>query len=155
MRYPQQQMDAYTEAKLVAQAEVQEALQGVYQIRVALGLPPKPEKGDDLTEVPADLDQNVFVGAGSAGEVDAGGGGAGRDGSFNFTPKQMVEDFYKRDPNRNIDKIYDQLLKDAPAVKQAEAKLLQAQAQLGRCEAQSALHAKCMRRSMASSRGGT
>ena len=39
------------------QGQVEEALQGVYQIRVSLGLPPKPETGDDLTQVPADLDQ--------------------------------------------------------------------------------------------------
>ncbi len=41
----------------MAQAQVEEALQGVYQVRVALGLPPKPETGDDLTQVPPDLDQ--------------------------------------------------------------------------------------------------
>ena len=54
----QQDMDAYTEAMLVAQAQVQESLQAVYEIRVALGLPPQPEKGEDLTQIPADLNQN-------------------------------------------------------------------------------------------------
>ena len=76
----EQQMDAYMEAKLVAQADVQQSLQAVYQIRVALGLPPKPEKGDDLTEVPKDLNQTFSFGAGSAGEIVAGCGGAGRGG---------------------------------------------------------------------------
>jgi membrane fusion protein (multidrug efflux system) len=50
--------------------------------------------------------------------------------SFNLSPRAMVEDFYKRDPEGNIDKIYDQLLKDAPAVKQAESNLLRAQTNL-------------------------
>jgi len=40
-----------------------------------------------------------------------------------------VADFYKRDPEGDIDRIYAQLLKDAPGVKQAEAKLAQAKAQ--------------------------
>ena len=42
----------------------------------------------------------------------------------------MVADFYKRDPQGDIDRIYAQLLKDAPGVKQAEAKLRQAQRNL-------------------------
>src|SRR5688572_18750051 len=53
----QQDMDAYTEAYLVARAEVQEALQAVYEIRVSLGLPALPPSGNDLTETPANLDE--------------------------------------------------------------------------------------------------
>src|SRR5262249_28947049 len=52
-----EELDRRHEVLLVAQADVQSALQGVYQVRVSLGLPPKPETGDDLTLVPADLDQ--------------------------------------------------------------------------------------------------
>ena len=48
----QEEFDHRKQAMLVAQAQVEEALQGVYQVRVALGLPPKPETGDDLTQVP-------------------------------------------------------------------------------------------------------
>src|SRR5215475_8989835 len=44
--------------------------------------------------------------------------------------QQLVADFYKRDPHGDIDRIYAQLLAEAPAVKQAEAKLSQAQRQL-------------------------
>jgi membrane fusion protein (multidrug efflux system) len=46
--------------------------------------------------------------------------------SFNQTPREMVAEFYKRNPQGDIDRIYEQLFKTAPAVKQAEAKLLQA-----------------------------
>jgi membrane fusion protein, multidrug efflux system len=98
---------------------------------VSLGLPPQPPNGDDLTQVPADLDQtfssvkqaqfNLIEVASEIGVVD----------SFSKTPRQMLEDFYKRDPEgqgaEGIDRIYAQLLKDAPTVKQAEAKLMQAQ----------------------------
>ena len=51
----------------------------------------------------------------------------------------MVADFYKRDPEGDIDRIYAQLLKDAPAVKQAEAKLAEAQRNLDQAQAESAL----------------
>ncbi len=46
----------------------------------------------------------------------------------------MVADFYKRDPEGNIDRIYAKLLIDAPAVKQAEAKLGEAQRNLDQAE---------------------
>ena len=46
----------------------------------------------------------------------------------------MVAEFYKRDPEGKIDRIYEQLLKDAPAVKQAQAKLRQAQRNLDQAE---------------------
>lgn len=123
----QQQIDAYLEAQLVAEADVQQALQGVYQIRVALGLPPKPEKGDDLTEVPSDLNQTFSSVREAQAKLMQAAAALGVVESFNFTPKELIDDFYKRDPGKNIDKIYDQLLKDAPAVKQAEASLLRAQ----------------------------
>ena len=40
----------------MADAQIKQSLQQVYQIRVSLGLPEQPEHGD-LTEVPPDLDQ--------------------------------------------------------------------------------------------------
>ena len=119
----QEEVDHRKQDMLVAQAQVEEALQEVYRVRVALGLPPKPRNSDDLTEVPADLDQtfssvrqaqmSLVRAASELGVVD----------SFDKSPRQMVEDFYKRDPTGNIDRIYDQLLRDAPIVKQAQAKL--------------------------------
>ena len=54
--------------------------------------------------------------------------------SFNFTPKQLIADFYKRDPDGDIDKIYAKLLLDAPAVKQAESKLLEAKRNLDQAD---------------------
>ena len=42
----------------VAKAAVEQALEAVYAIRVGLGLPAHPPEGQDLTEVPPNLDQN-------------------------------------------------------------------------------------------------
>ncbi|HEX3600796.1 MAG TPA: efflux RND transporter periplasmic adaptor subunit, partial [Lacipirellulaceae bacterium] len=123
----EQQMDAYTEAMVVSQADVQQALQSVYQIRVSLGLPPKPEHGDDLTQVPEDLNQTFSSVREAQAKLIQAAAALGVIISFNLSPRAMVEEFYKRDPHGDIDKIYDQLLKDAPAVKQAEASLLRAQ----------------------------
>jgi membrane fusion protein (multidrug efflux system) len=126
----EQQMDAYTEAKIVAQADVQQALQSVYQLRVALGLPPKPENSDDLSQVPADLNQTFSSVREAQAKLIQAAAALGVAISFNLSPKAMVEEFYKRDPQGNIDRIYNQLLKDAPPVKQAEASLLRAQQNL-------------------------
>jgi membrane fusion protein (multidrug efflux system) len=50
--------------------------------------------------------------------------------SYDTSPEKMLADFYKRDPEGNIDRIYEQLARDAPVVKQAEAKLAEAQRNL-------------------------
>jgi membrane fusion protein (multidrug efflux system) len=126
----QEEFDTRTEALLVAKAQVEQALQGVYQVRVALGLPPKPETGDDLTQVPPDLDQTFSSVRQAQASLIQAAAQIGVTDSFNKTPKQMVTDFYKRDPRGNIDRIYAQLLIGAPAVKQAQAKLAQAQRNL-------------------------
>jgi membrane fusion protein (multidrug efflux system) len=81
--------------------------------------------------VPADLDQNfsavqqaLFQMAQSAAELGYA------SISWNETPKQALEEFYKQDPGGNLDKIIARLMPNAPAVKQAEAKRLQARADL-------------------------
>jgi membrane fusion protein (multidrug efflux system) len=125
-----EEFDAATEALSVAQADVDKAQQGVYEIRAALGLPPKPATGNDLAEVPADLDQ-TFSGIKEAQfRLMQTAAQLGVIYPFDASPKQMLADFYKRDPEGNIDRIMAQILKDAPAVKQAEAKLGEAQAKL-------------------------
>jgi membrane fusion protein (multidrug efflux system) len=50
--------------------------------------------------------------------------------SYNLTPKQVVEEFYKRDPGGDIDKIYADLIKNAPGLKNAQTRLEQAQRDL-------------------------
>jgi len=130
-----EEVDRRKEVLDVAQAEVEEALQGVYQIRVALGLPPNPETGDDLAQVPTEppagpLDQTFSSVRQAQESLMQAAAQLGIEDSFDVTPKQLIADFLKRDPNGDIDRIYQKLLKDAPGVKQAEAKLAEAQRNL-------------------------
>jgi membrane fusion protein (multidrug efflux system) len=125
-----EELDRRKESLLVAQAEVEEALEGVYQVRVALGLPPIPKDTDDLASVPSDLDQTFSSVRQAQGNLLQAAAQLGVNESFAFTPAEMIADFYKRDPQGNIDKIYADLLKTAPAIKQAEAKLAVASSNL-------------------------
>jgi hypothetical protein len=45
--------------------------------------------------------------------------------SYNLTPKQTLEEFYRRDPSGDLDRIYAALVKTAPSLKQAETNLEQ------------------------------
>jgi membrane fusion protein (multidrug efflux system) len=49
-------------------------------------------------------------------------------------PHQVLEEFRRRDPDGDIDRILERLVPQAPAVKQAEAKLLQTQSDLEQAE---------------------
>ncbi len=129
-----EEIDRRKQVLLVAQADVQEALEGVYQIRVALGLPPQPTTGDDLTQVPADLDQTFSTVRQAEFSLEQAAAQIGVTESFNKTPKEIIADFYRRDPEGNIDRIYAELLKNAPAVKQAESKLAEANANLAQAQ---------------------
>jgi membrane fusion protein (multidrug efflux system) len=126
----QEDFDRRTEARLVAEAEVEEALQHVYELRVSLGLPAKPASGDDLASVPEDLDQTFSTVRQAQASLIQAAAQLGYNESFNITPKQMYANFYKQDPEGNIDKIYADLLKKVPAIKQAQAKLAETQRDL-------------------------
>ncbi len=155
-------------------AAVDQALQDVYAIRVGLGLPAEPLKGQELTSVPPNLDQNfstvrqdlatLIQSAAQFGYVPA---------SWDATPKQAVAEFFKHDPlgythliaqtlaaqglasggppvgplaqqletlaylesdSLALDRIYTLIIPSAPAIKQAEAKLLQARRDLDQAE---------------------
>lgn len=130
----QEEVDRRKEVMLVSQAQVEEALQGVYQVRVSLGLPPKPLSGDDLANVPSDLDQTFSTVRQAEASLLQSAATLGIDDSFNKSPKQLVEDFYRRDPSGDIDRIYEQILKQAPSVKDAESKVGEAQRNLDQAE---------------------
>jgi membrane fusion protein (multidrug efflux system) len=129
-----EEFDLRKESLQVAHARVEESLQGVYQVRVSLGLPPKPENGDDLSQVPSDLDQTFSTVRQAQASLIQSAAGLNVTDSFAKSPRQMIADFYKRDPQGDIDKIYEQLVKDAPVLKQAQAKLAQAQRNLDQAE---------------------
>jgi membrane fusion protein (multidrug efflux system) len=115
----------------VAKAQVQQALEDVYQTRVALGLPAQPPAGTSLTEVPADLDQTFSSVRQAQAEMIQDAAQLGiLPSSYDQTPKQTLDEFYRRDPGGNLDRIYADVTKNAPTLKQAETALLLAERDL-------------------------
>ena len=128
----QEEYDRRQAALSAAQAEVAQALAEVRQIRVSLGLPAQPE-GGDLGEVPPDLDQ-IFS---SVREAQAAliqtAAQLGVVHSYEQLPKQMLEQFESLDRG-DVDRTLAGLTANAPAVKQAEAKLDAAKRDLDQAE---------------------
>jgi membrane fusion protein (multidrug efflux system) len=126
-----EELDQRRQTVKIDEAAVDQALQEVYAIRVGLGLAAEPPKGHDLTEVPDDLDQNFSsVRQALATLIQSAAQFGYYQTRWDTTPKQVIEEFYKQDPERNLDRIFAQLIPKAPAIKQAEAKLLQARSDL-------------------------
>src|SRR5262245_36648990 len=125
-----QQFDVATENRRVAQAEVERAQQEVYQVRVGPGLSPQPAPGEDLTQVPRDLQQTYSSVKEAQAKLMQVASELGVVQPFNVTPSEMLAEFYKRDPDGNIDRILESLIHSAPAVKQAQANVLEAQRNL-------------------------
>jgi membrane fusion protein, multidrug efflux system len=110
-------------ALLIAHAGVVQALADANQIRVYLGLQERAEDSADLDQVPPDLDQTFSSVLRAQAELIQSAAELGVIHSYNQTPKQMVEEFEKLDPQGDVNRTFDRLAAEAPAVKQAEAKL--------------------------------
>jgi membrane fusion protein, multidrug efflux system len=130
-----EELDVRRQTVKVDEAAVKEALEAVYATRASLGLPPQPPPGRDLTEVPPDLEQ-TFSGVRTAlySLVQTTAQIGLPMASADVTPKQFLEEFRKRDASGDIDRILKQLVPHAPAVKQAEAKLMEARRDLDQAE---------------------
>ncbi|HVP11682.1 MAG TPA: efflux RND transporter periplasmic adaptor subunit, partial [Phycisphaerae bacterium] len=132
---PEKELNDRITALQVAQASVDEALHDIYQVRVNLGLPAQPQGSDDLTQVPENLDQTATTVRQAQASLINAVAQLGVTDTLEKTPSQMLADFRKRDPQGgNIDRIFAGLLKDAPAIKQAEARLAQARSNLDQAE---------------------
>jgi len=118
----------------VARAEIVQARDDIHQIRVSLGLPAEPLNGGDLSQTPPDLNQTFSSVRQAQSELIQSSAELGIIHSMKETPKHMLEEFYKRDLNGDIDKIFAALVPGAPAVKQAEAKLQSAERDLDLAE---------------------
>jgi membrane fusion protein (multidrug efflux system) len=115
----------------VATAQVAQAYENVLQARVALGLPGQPAEGKNLADVPVDLDQTFStVRQAQADLVQTAAQLGITPSSYTLTPKQLLEEFYRRDPTGNLDKIYAEIIKNAPSLKQAEQSVVQAKSDL-------------------------
>ncbi len=118
----------------IAQAGVVQALADVNQIRVSLGLQEKPGDSADLDQVPPDLDQTFSSVLQAQAALIQTAAELGVLHSYNQSPKQMVDEFEKADPQGDIDRTFARLAAEAPAVKQAEAKLEAAKRDLALAE---------------------
>ncbi len=127
------EFDAFQESYSVAEAQQAKAQQDVYRIRAELGLPP-PAKGEDLAKVPPNLDQTFSEVKAAQARLQQTAAQIGIAPTFTQSPDQMLADFYKRDPTGNIDTIIAQVLKAAPDVVQAGAKLTAARANLSQAQ---------------------
>jgi membrane fusion protein, multidrug efflux system len=127
----QEEYDERREALDVAKAQVAQALENIYQVRVALGLEPQPPAGKTLTDVPEDLDQTFSSVRQAQADLRQSAAQVGYfPSSYNLTPKQMLEEFHRRDPGGDLDLIYAKIVKGAPSVKVAETNVVQAQSDL-------------------------
>ena len=81
--------------------------------------------------MPPDLDQTFSSVREALAELIQSGAPLGIAlSSFDLTPKKTLEEFYRRDPAGNIDRIYAEIIKKAPALQKAKTNLLQAQRDL-------------------------
>jgi membrane fusion protein (multidrug efflux system) len=127
-----EEYDLKREAIDTANAQVSQALESVAQARVGLGLPREPPPGEPLTDVPPDIDQTYSAVRVAVGNLLQGAAQLGLFFSdpFNLTPKEIYARFFSLDPSKDVNRIYAQLLKNAPAVKQAETAVVVAQRDL-------------------------
>jgi membrane fusion protein (multidrug efflux system) len=126
-----QQYDEYQEVYSTASAQVIQALAAVRQIRASLGLPPEPAANEDLGQVPANLDQTYSSVLQAQADLIETAAQLGVVHSFDQSPKQMIDEFEKQG---DIDRVFAKITTDAPAVKQAEAKLEVANQDLAQAE---------------------
>lgn len=126
-----EEFDQKREQLDVANAKVTQALESVYQARTALGLPAKPAEDTDLADVPSNLDQTFSSVREALSELLQSAAQVGVvPSSWDMTPKETLAKFYERDPGGDINKIYAEIIKTAPGLKEAEAKLMQAERDL-------------------------
>jgi membrane fusion protein (multidrug efflux system) len=130
---PQSEFDRRQAALVTARAELVQALADVNQSRVSLGLKTLPLESKDLGQVPSDLDQTFSAVREAQAELIQSAAQLGVVHSYNQTPKEMLEEFEKSGSG-DIDRTFARLAAEAPAVKQAQARLEAAQRDLDQAE---------------------
>jgi membrane fusion protein, multidrug efflux system len=126
-----QAFDRAQRALSTASAQVTESLAEVHRVRASLGLPAQPDGGKDLGQVPPDLDETFSAVLVAQANLIQTAAQLGVIHSYDQTPKQMIEEFEKQG---DIDRTFARLEAEAPAVKQAEAKLEFAKRELAQSE---------------------
>ncbi len=128
---PREVYDRRQAALTTAGAELAQTLAEVYQIRASLGLPAQLVGGDDLGQVPPDLDETFSSVLEAQAALIQSAAQLGIVHSFDQGPKAMLDQFYKLG---DVDTTFDRFTANAPAVKQAEAKLEAARRDLEQAE---------------------
>jgi membrane fusion protein, multidrug efflux system len=122
----------------VARAKVRQSLDNIFQVRASLGLTTPDVDGDkitkspsELSQTPPDLDQTFStVRQETANVMEAIAPLGISVSSFDLKPRAIMEEFLRRDPQGNIDRIYAEIIKNAPPLLQAKAKVQSAQSDL-------------------------
>jgi membrane fusion protein (multidrug efflux system) len=128
-------LDIRRQTVKVNQASVDQALQDVYAARVGLGLPTEPLPGRPLSETPPDLVETFSSVRQALGQLMETAAQLGYSSTnWEATPREAIDEFYRQDPQGDLGRIYAKLIPQAPAIKQAEAKLMQAQRELAQAE---------------------
>jgi len=127
-----EEYDQRQAALSVAQADVTEAMADVHQSRVSLGLDAQPKNGD-LGEVPPDLDQTFSSVREAQAALIKTAARLGVAHSYEELPKEMLKQFESLNQG-DVDRTLAGFTGNAPAVKQAEAKLESAQRDLVQAE---------------------
>ena len=105
----------------MARSRVNGAEQIVQQTRASLGLPINHENPLDA---PADLEQNYSLVRQALGQMIQSVAPLGFfPTTWDVTPQQAIEEFYKQDPKGDLNRIYARLIAHSPSIQQAETKL--------------------------------
>lgn len=151
---PRSEFDRRQATLVTARADLVQALTDVNQIRVSLGLKALPLESPDLGKVPPDLDQTFSSVREAQAELIQSAAQLRVLHSYNQTPKEMLREFEKSGSG-DIDRTFARLAAEAPAVKQAEAKLeaarrdlVQAELDLRYCDVVAAIDGVITRRNV-------
>jgi membrane fusion protein (multidrug efflux system) len=122
----QEELDVRRESFRVAEAQVRQAEEQVYQARVGLGLPARPPTGRPLTDVPADVEQTYSGVRVALAELVQSAAQLGLPlAGTAETPREYLARFTQKG-DAALDQLLAKLVADAPVVLQARAKLAQA-----------------------------
>ena len=126
-----QEYDRAQKVLSTSDAEVNEAMAQIHQARASLGLPTQPSNGEDLGQVPPHLDETFSSVLEAQADLIQTAAQLGVLHSYAQSPKQMLDEFAKEG---DIDRYFAELTTQAPAIKQAQAKLESAQRDLAQAE---------------------
>jgi len=130
---PRSEFDHRQATLVTARAELVQVLADVNQTRVSLGLKTLPLESKELGQVPPDLDQTFSAVREAQAALIESAAQLGVLHSYNQAPGAMVEEFEKSGSG-DVDRTFARLAAEAPAIKQAEAKLEAAKRDLAQAE---------------------